>query len=174
MSLRNASRKAAMAIAAASISLALLPGTATAQKYPSQPIYLVVPFSAGGAVDTVARTLGERLGTQMGVAVVVDNKPGASANLGAEYVAKAAPNGYTLLVGANGLATNMTLFKALSFNTLKDFAPVALLGNAPLVLVTATSSPYKSLAELLAAGRANKTALTYGSAGNGSSGHLAG
>jgi tripartite-type tricarboxylate transporter receptor subunit TctC len=163
-----------MVIAVASIWLYLLPGTASAQKYPSQPIHLVVPFSAGGAVDTVGRTLGERLSTQMGVAVVVDNKPGASADLGAEYVARAAPDGYTLLVGANGLATNMTLFKSLSFNTLKDFAPVALLGNAPLVLVTASNSPYNSLADLLAAGRADKAALTYGSAGNGSSGHLAG
>lgn len=170
----TAARIVWMLVAAASLSLCLLPGVANAQKYPSQPIHLVVPFSAGGAVDTVGRTLGERLGTQMGVAVVVDNKPGASANLGAESVAKAAPDGYTLLVGANGLATNMTLFKSLSFNTLKDFAPIALLGNAPLVLVIASNSPYKSLSDLLAAGRADKTALTYGSAGNGSSGHLAG
>jgi tripartite-type tricarboxylate transporter receptor subunit TctC len=174
MRLPHASGVASMVIAVASIWLCLLPGTASAQKYPSQPIHLVVPFSAGGAVDTVGRTLGERLSTQMGVAVVVDNKPGASADLGAEYVARAAPDGYTLLVGANGLATNMTLFKSLSFNTLKDFAPVALLGNAPLVLVTASNSPYNSLADLLAAGRADKAALTYGSAGNGSSGHLAG
>jgi tripartite-type tricarboxylate transporter receptor subunit TctC len=174
MTFKNASRYRSLSVAAAMVSLGLLPGLASAQKYPSQPIHIVIPFSAGGAVDTVGRTLGERLGTQLGQPIVIDNRPGASANIGAEAVAKAAPDGYTLLVGANGLATNMTLFKSLPFNTLKDFAPISMIGNAPLVLVTAAKSPYKSLNDLLAAGRADRTALTYGSAGNGSSGHLAG
>jgi tripartite-type tricarboxylate transporter receptor subunit TctC len=174
MTFKNASRYRSLAVAAAMLSLGLLSGLASAQKYPSQPIHIVIPFSAGGAVDTVGRTLGERLGTQLGQPIVIDNRPGASANIGAEAVAKAAPDGYTLLVGANGLATNMTLFKSLPFNTLKDFAPISMIGNAPLVLVTAAKSPYKSLNDLLAAGRADRTALTYGSAGNGSSGHLAG
>ena len=174
MIVRIASRFVAPGLVVASSLLCLLPGTASAQKYPAQPIHVVIPFSPGGAVDTVGRTLGERLGTQMNQSVIIDNKPGASANLGAEFVAKAAPDGYTLLVAANGLATNMTLFKSLPFNTLKDFAPISLIGNAPLVLVTAADSPYKSLKDLIAAGRADRNALTYGSAGNGSSGHLAG
>jgi tripartite-type tricarboxylate transporter receptor subunit TctC len=164
----------ALAVAAAALAASLAPSLASAQAYPNKPIHLVIPFSAGGAVDTVGRTLGEKLALQMGQPVIVDNKPGASANIGAEAVAKAAPDGYTLLVGANGLATNMSLFKTLPFNTLKDFAPISLLGNAPLVLVVPANSPYKSLGDLLAAGRADKSALTYGSAGNGSSGHLAG
>lgn len=147
---------------------------AQAEPYPTKPIHLVVPFSPGGAVDTVGRTLGERLAAQMGGAVVVDNRPGASANIGANAVAKAAPDGYTLLVGANGLATNMTLFANLPFSTMKDLAPIALIGSAPLVLVTAADSPLKSLQQLITTGRAAPNALTYASAGNGSSGHLAG
>ncbi|MEO8921744.1 MAG: tripartite tricarboxylate transporter substrate binding protein [Caldimonas sp.] len=162
-----------LAFAAALFVPALMPVLADAQSYPSRPIHLVVPFSAGGAVDTVGRTLGEKLATELGQTVIIENKPGASANIGADFVAKAAPDGYTLLLGANGLATNMSLFHTLPFNTLKDFAPISLVGNAPLVLVVPADSPIKSLHDLLAKGRADKTALSYGSAGNGSSGHLA-
>ena len=155
-------------------ALALIAPQAHGQAYPTKPIHLVIPFTAGGAVDTVGRTLGERLSAQLGQPVIVDNKPGASANIGADYVAKAPADGYTLLVGANGLATNVSLFAKLSFSPTKDLTPVALLGNAPLVLVTAADSPLKSLAQLIAAGKADPNALTYASAGNGSSGHLAG
>jgi tripartite-type tricarboxylate transporter receptor subunit TctC len=147
---------------------------AVAQTYPTKSIRIVIPFTAGGAVDTVGRTLGERLQAQMGQTVIVDNKPGASANIGADAVAKSAPDGYTLLVGANGLATNVSLFAKLPFDPQKDLAPVSLIGNAPLVLVTAADSPIGSLQQLIAMGRADPKALTYGSAGNGSSGHLAG
>ena len=133
-----------------------------------------MPFSAGGAVDIVARVLGERLQAQTGQSVIVDNRPGASANLGARAVVQAAPDGYTLLVGANGLATNMTLFAPPPFDTMKDLAPISLLGNAPLVLVVAPDSKIASLRDLIAAGKADRNALTYASAGNGSSGHLAG
>ena len=153
---------------------AATPGLAQAPAYPTQVIRLIVPFTAGGAVDIVGRTLGERLQAQMGQTVIVDNRPGASANLGASAVVKAAPDGYTLLVGANGLATNMSLFAKPPFNTMKDLKPVSLLGNAPLVLVVPADSKYASVQQLIAAGRADKAALTYGSAGNGSSGHLAG
>jgi tripartite-type tricarboxylate transporter receptor subunit TctC len=163
-----------LAFTAALLSLGLPVGVATAQGYPIKPIHIVIPFAPGGAVDIVGRTVGEKLGSQLGETVIVDNRPGANANIGAAAVAKAAPDGYTLLVGANGLATNMTLYRTLPFNTLKDFAPISLIGNAPLVLVSATDSPIKSLKDLLATGRADKSALTYGSAGNGSSGHLAG
>jgi tripartite-type tricarboxylate transporter receptor subunit TctC len=154
---------------------ALSAGMANAQQsYPARPIRIVVPFAAGGAVDMVARVVGQRLSEQMGQSVVVDNRPGASANLGAEIVAKAPADGYTVLMGANGLATNMTLFPNLSFNALRDFAPVARVGYAPLILVSAISFPAKTLKELIAMAKAQPGKLTYASAGNGSSQHLAG
>jgi len=152
---------------------AMLPVAAMAQNYPNKPIRIVVPFAAGGAVDVVARAVGQRMSEQMGNSVIIENKPGASANLGAEFVAKAQPDGYTVLLGANGLATNMTLFRNLGFDTAKDFAPVARVGYAPLVLVVEASSPAKSLKDLIALAKAQPGVLNYGSAGNGGSGHLA-
>lgn len=155
------------------LSAALIPSAALADTYPSKPIRIIVPFAAGGAVDVVARAVGQRMSEQMGSPVIIENKPGASANLGAEYVAKAQPDGYTVLMGANGLATNMTLFRNPGFDTAKDFAPVARIGYAPLVLVVQGSSPVKSLKDLIAMAKAQPGVLNYGSAGNGSSGHLA-
>ena len=162
------------AATAALLATAAFVCVAQTAAYPSKQIRIVVPFSAGGAVDIVARTLGERLSTQMGQTIIVDNRPGASANLGADAVVKSAPDGYTLLVGANGLATNMSLFAKPPFSTMKDLKPVSLIGNAPLVLVVPAESKITTVQQLIATGRADKTALTYGSAGNGSSGHLAG
>jgi tripartite-type tricarboxylate transporter receptor subunit TctC len=155
------------------LSVALIPSAALAQTYPTKPIRIIVPFAAGGAVDVVARALGQRMSEQMGNPVIIEDKPGASANLGAELVAKAQPDGYTLLLGANGLATNMTLFPNLGFDTAKDFAPIARVGYAPLVLVVQASSPAKTLKDLIAMAKAQPGVLTYGSAGNGGSGHLA-
>ncbi|WP_228530032.1 tripartite tricarboxylate transporter substrate binding protein [Diaphorobacter caeni] len=142
--------------------------------YPNKPVRLVVPFAAGGAVDTVGRSVGERLAVQMGQPVIVDNKPGANANIGTENVAKSPADGYSLLVGANGVVTNNTLYPNLSFNGLRDFTPIARIGYAPLVLVTPADAQYKNVQELVAAARAKPGAMNYGSAGNGSSGHLAG
>jgi tripartite-type tricarboxylate transporter receptor subunit TctC len=155
------------------LSAVLIPGAALAQTYPAKPIRIIVPFAAGGAVDVVARAVGQRMSEQMASPVIIENKPGASANLGAELVAKAQPDGYTVLMGANGLATNMTLFRNLGFDTAKDFAPIARIGYAPLVLVVEASSPAKSLKDLIALAKAQPGSLTYGSAGNGQSGHLA-
>lgn len=152
---------------------ALIALAAGAQDYPSRPLHIVVPFAAGGAVDTVARIVGQRLSEQMKTPVIVENKPGADANIGATVVAKSAPDGYTVLLGANGLTTNGTLFKNLQYDTLRDFAPVARVGYAPLVLVVPTASPLRSLRELIEAGRKDAGKLTYGSAGTGGSGHLA-
>jgi tripartite-type tricarboxylate transporter receptor subunit TctC len=151
----------------------IIPSAALAQTYPAKPIRIIVPFAAGGAVDVVARAVGQRMSEQMASPVIIENKPGASANLGAELVAKAQPDGYTVLMGANGLATNMTLFRNLGFDTAKDFAPIARIGYAPLVLVVQASSPAKSLKDLIALAKAQPGSLTYGSAGNGGSGHLA-
>lgn len=166
-------RRAVSALALASIALPSFRASAQA-KYPSQAIRLVVPFAAGGAVDTVGRSVGEKLGKQLGQTVIVDNRPGANANIGTEAVAKAAPDGYTLLVAANGVVTNNTLYPNLRFNGLRDFAPISRLGSAPLVLVVPASSPFKSVKDLIEAAKAKPGDLTYASAGNGSSGHLAG
>jgi tripartite-type tricarboxylate transporter receptor subunit TctC len=146
---------------------------AAQQPYPSRPIRIVVPFPAGGAVDTVSRVVGQRLADQVGQSVVIDNRPGAGANLGAELVAKAAPDGHTVLMGANGLATNVTLVPNLPFHTLRDFAPIARVGHAPLILVTAAQFPAKTLKELIAMAKAQPGKLTYGSSGNGGAPHLA-
>jgi tripartite-type tricarboxylate transporter receptor subunit TctC len=147
---------------------------AHAQYYPDRPIRIVVPYAAGGAVDIVARTVGQPLGEALKQPVIVDNRPGASANIGMEMAAKAKPDGYTLLMASNGIATNMALFPNLAFDGQRDFAPIARIGYAPLVIVVPASSPAKSLKDLIAMARAEPGKLTYASAGNGSSGHLAG
>jgi len=155
------------------IVLAAAQGAALAQGYPAKPVHIVVPFAPGGAVDTVARIVGQQLSEQMKSPVIVENKPGADANIGADFVAKSPPDGYTLLLGANGLATNVTLFKSLPYDTLRDFAPVARVGYAPLVLVVPTASPLRSLRDLIETGQKDPGKLTYGSAGTGGSAHLA-
>ena len=147
---------------------------AQAQPYPNRPIKIVVPYAAGGAVDIVARTIGQPLSDALKQPVIVDNRPGASANIGMELVAKAAPDGYTLLMASNGIATNMALFPQLAFDGRRDFAPIAKIGYAPLVIVVPAASPAKSLKDLIAMAKAEPGKLTYASAGNGSSGHLAG
>src|SRR5436309_12689217 len=148
--------------------------TAHAQSYPNRPIKIIVPYAAGGAVDIVARNIGQPLAEALKQPVIVDNRPGASANIGMEIAAKAAPDGYTLLMASNGIATNMALFPNLTFDGRRDFAPIAKIGYAPLVIVVPTSSPAKSLKDLITMAKAEPGKLTYASAGNGSSGHLAG
>src|SRR5438105_5298385 len=148
--------------------------TAHAQPYPNRPIKIIVPYAAGGAVDIVARTIGQPLAEALKQPVIVDNRPGASANIGMEMVAKATADGYTLLMASNGIATNMTLFPQLTFDGRRDFEPIAKIGYAPLVIVVPASSSAKSLKDLIAMAKAEPGKLTYASAGNGSSGHLAG
>jgi len=157
---------------AAVLAVAAFPLFALAQPFPSHALRIVVPFAPGGAVDTVARIVGAQVSTQVGQAVVVENKPGAQANLGAELVAHAAPDGYTMLLGANGLATNPTLMK-MSFDPLQAFATVARVGYAPLVLVVPEASPAKTVAQLVAYIKAHPGQTNYGSAAVGGSGHLA-
>jgi tripartite-type tricarboxylate transporter receptor subunit TctC len=160
-------------LAAGALS-AMTVAPACAQAFPAKPVKIVVPFPPGGAVDTVARVVGQKMSEQMGQPVVVDNRPGASANLGADVVAKSPPDGYTILLGANGLATNASLFANLAFDALKDFAPIGRVGYAPVALVVPADSPLKSMQDLVAAAKARPGSLTYASAGNGSSNHLAG
>src|SRR6202162_4678043 len=152
----------------------LVPLAASAQTYPSKPIRIIVPYAAGGAVDIIARLIAPRSSEHLEQPVIMDSLPGASANIGMELAAKAAPDGYVLLMASNGIATNMALFPTLTFNGRRDFAPIARIGFAPLVIVVPASSPVKSLKDLITAAKAEPGKLTYASAGNGSSGHLAG
>jgi tripartite-type tricarboxylate transporter receptor subunit TctC len=168
MGIRAYVAKLALAFAAL-----LIAGAAAADNYPNKPIRIIVPFPPGGALDIIARSVGRRMSEQMNNPVVVENRPGANGNLGTDLVAKAPADGYTLLLAANGLATSPTLYKDLPYNTLRDLAPVAFVGYGPLVLVVPFSSPVNSLQDMIATARAKPDSLTYGSAGSGSSGHLA-
>jgi tripartite-type tricarboxylate transporter receptor subunit TctC len=172
--MRRSPGRRASALLASAVLAAGVAGVAQAQTWPARPIHLVVPFAPGGAVDAIARSVGQVMAEGLGQPLVIENRPGASANLGAEFVAKSAPDGYTVLISANGLATNMTLYSRLGYDTLRDFAPIARIGEAPVVLVVPTSVPWKSVRDLTEAARAEPGKLTYASTGNGSSNHLAG
>jgi len=146
-------------------------GAALAQGYPAKPVRVVVPFSPGGVADSSARVVAERLGARLGQAIVVENRPGASGNLGTAAVATAAADGYTLLLGFDGtMVINPHVYSSLPWDTLRDFAPVTKLGDATLILVAHPSVPAKDLKELLKL----KETLSYGTAGTGSTPHLAG
>jgi len=145
-----------------------------AADYPDHAIKMVVPIAAGGGTDVLARIIAQNLNSKWGQPVVVENQPGASGGIGTRAVMKAAPDGYTLLMASNGIATNGALFPQLAFDVRRDFAPIAKIGYAPLVIVVPAASPVKSLKELIALAKAEPGKLTYASAGNGSSGHLAG
>ncbi len=138
--------------------------------YPAKPVTMVVAFSPGGGTDTLARSLSASLAGILGQSVVVENKPGASTVIGAEYVAKSHPDGYTLLVTSAPHVSNPSLMKKLPFDTVKDFAPVCLAAKSPFVLVVRPDSPIKSLDDLIQL--AKKKQLTFGSSGNGTNDHL--
>ncbi|MGO4330310.1 tripartite tricarboxylate transporter substrate binding protein [Cupriavidus sp. 2TAF22] len=162
------------ALLAATLSLGVVAAAGGAEPYPARPIRLVVPYAAGGAVDIVARAVGQRMSVQLKQPVIVDNRPGASTNIGMDTVAKAAPDGYTIMMASNSLATNAALFAKLPFDPARDFAPVARIGQASLVLVVPAKSSVTSLKGLISQAQAQPGKLSYASAGNGSSGHLAG
>jgi tripartite-type tricarboxylate transporter receptor subunit TctC len=144
------------------------------QGYPSKPIRLIVPFAAGGGNDNVARLVGKALSGSLGQQVVIDNRPGAGGVLGAELAAKSAPDGYTLFLGGVGShAINPNLHERLPYDPIKDFAPVALLASAPLMLVVHPSVPAGSTREFIALARLKPGRLNYASNGSGSSSHLA-
>jgi tripartite-type tricarboxylate transporter receptor subunit TctC len=150
-------------------------GFCHAQAYPaSRPIRLIVPYVPGGGVDFVGRTVAQKLGETWNHPVIVENRPGAGTNIGSELVARAAPDGYTLLVGGVPNTANMTLMKKMPYDVAKDFAPVCRLTTAPNVLVVHPSVPAKSVKELVALAKAHRGQLTYASAGVGSSNHLSG
>jgi tripartite-type tricarboxylate transporter receptor subunit TctC len=148
---------------------------AHADEWPSKPIRWVVPFPPGGAMDAIARALGEKASKSLGQSVVIENKSGAGGNIGADNVAKSPGDGYTIMITSIGMATNMALYPKLSYDPVKDFAPVSLLAVVPNVLVTnATQPTVKTVADVIANAKAQPGKLTYASAGNGTSIHLAG
>lgn len=146
-------------------------GATCAQNFPSAPITIVVPYSPGGGTDIMARLVGQELGQDLGISVVIENKPGASGNIGTTQVAKSKPDGYTLLFTSSGHAINPSLFKSLPFDPVKDFEPVAQLASGPSVLVVNAQSSYNTPSDLIAAGKSGKE-LTFGSAGLGQPTHL--
>jgi len=156
-------------------ALALLAACAAwAQSYPAKPIHIVVAFAPGGIADFAARSISSRLADALGVPVVVENKAGAGGIIGAEVVAKSAPDGYTLLVTSISHTINASVAKNLPYDTQRDFAPVMLIADAPNILVLHPSVPASSLAELIALARAKPGALNYASSGVGTSTHLCG
>ncbi len=154
-------------------TLACVAPHAMAQGFPAKPIRLVVPFPAGGGTDTVARALGEGLAQELGQPIVVDNKAGAGTVIGNDAVAKSPPDGHTLLLNTSAFSIVPSLFPKLPYASDKAFAPIVLLGRAPNVAVVRPDSPLKSAADFLAQARAHPGKLSYGSAGNGTSTHLA-
>ena len=147
--------------------------TVWGQSYPSRTVRVVVPFPPGGAPDLVGRTLANRLGERLGQPFVVENRTGAGGNIAAEAVAKAAPDGYTLLATSDGpLVINPSVYKDLPFNTLRDFAPISIAASAGLVLMACPNLPVSTVAEMISLSRTRK--LTYASSGYGSSQHVAG
>lgn len=149
-------------ILAAPVSVAV--ASDEASSYPNRPIRLVVGFTAGGGNDIIARVVGQKLSESLGQPVVIENKPGAGATVATEYVARSEPDGYTLLIGASGaMVINPAVYEKLNYDTLRDFAPISSLGSFPLILVVKASSPFKSVADLVAYTKANPGKANYAS-----------
>jgi tripartite-type tricarboxylate transporter receptor subunit TctC len=168
-------RRTVLAAAAAAVALSLTPLAAHAQAFPTKTITVIVPFSAGGTTDILARVIGQYMSKDLGQPVVIDNRAGAGGNIGAQIVARAAPDGHTILMGTVGThAINQSLYKKMAFDPIKDFAPLTRVALVPNLLVANPSQPYKNVKELIAYAKANPGKVTFGSSGNGSSIHLSG
>jgi tripartite-type tricarboxylate transporter receptor subunit TctC len=155
--------------------IALWSTAATAQTYPAKPIRLVVTFAAGGSSDAMARAVAKAMADSLGQQIVVDNRPGAGGNIGAEFVARSAPDGYTVLFGTNGtMGIGPALYKNLTYDPVHDLVPVGMLHTLPNVLVVHKTIPVENLKDLIAYARAHPGELTFASAGNGTASHLAG
>ena len=165
-------RRTALQLAA--LALASVAGAAHAQAWPSKPVSLVVPFPAGGTTDVLARALAERLSPAIGQPVIVENKPGAGATIGADYVAKAKADGHTLLIGAVHHTIASSVYKKLPYDFQKGFEPVTVLAMVPNVLVVNARTPAKNVNELVALIKAKPAEASYGSNGNGTAQHLIG
>ena len=158
----------------AALALALAAAGSAHAAYPEKPIRLVVPFAPGGGTDLIARTLGAGMAQALGQPVVIDNKPGAGTVIGTDFVAKSAPDGYTLVIASFAHAVNPSLVPKLPYASDKAFTPVILIGRGPNVLVVRTGSPFRTVKDVVAAAAANPEKLSYASQGNGTSAHLAG
>jgi len=161
------------ALSAALAVLLSSSGLAAAQTFPSKPIRIVIPFSAGSTADILSRTIGAKLTESWGQQVIVESRPGAAGGIGASYVARSAPDGYTLLMGgASTLGTNILLYRKLPYDPVRDFVPVVQVIRSPSLLMVHPSLPVKSVKELIALGRSKPGALAYSSSGNGTPSHL--
>ena len=147
-------------------------GVAMAQSYPAKPVRIILPYAAGGGADTLTRVVAQSLGDLWKQSVVADNRPGAGATIGTDMVAKAAPDGYTLLMTAGTMAVSPVAYAKLPYDVLKDFAPITLLAQTPYVLAVNARVPVQNFAELLALARSAPGKLNYGSPGNGTLSHL--
>ncbi len=175
--LNKTNRRAAMALSALAVAaMALAASSALAQTYPAKPVTLVVPQPAGGAADQFARPFAQLLSQRLGQPVIIDNRPGANGNIAAAYVARnQAADGYTIFFGSvSTLAVNPHLYKATGFDPLKDFQPITLTNQTPNVLVVGAATPYKTVADVVAAAKKAPGTLSFGSAGNGNTMHLTG
>jgi tripartite-type tricarboxylate transporter receptor subunit TctC len=155
------------------IASLLLSASISAQSFPAKPIKVYVGYAPGGAVDLVARTLGQSMSDFLGQPIVVENKPGAGTNIATKQTIDSPADGYTLMLAANALAANMALYKPQPYNAETEIAPIALVGRVPVVLATTPNSKYKNLKELIAAAKAHPDEITYGSPGNGATPHMA-
>jgi len=166
---------AGIAVVATLAAATVAPVIAAGELYPNKPIRLVVPFPAGGPLDAVARAVGQKLTDAWGQPVVIDNRPGAGGNIGAELVAKSAPDGYTILEAALSThAVNVSLYSKMPYDPIRDFAPITLVAVTPNVLVVNPSLPVNSVKDLIVYAKAHPGKLSFGSGSNGSAGHLAG
>ena len=173
-SLHNVRALRAFAFTAGMLALAFASGAIAAETYPARPIKLIVPFPPGGGPDLIAREVATTVTTQQGWTIIIDNKPGSGGNIGMDAAAKAAPDGYTLVMGqTSNMAINPSLYAKLPYNPQKDLTPVGLVANAPLVIAVASNSPYKTLADLMNAAKANPDGINYASSGSGTVAHLA-
>jgi tripartite-type tricarboxylate transporter receptor subunit TctC len=168
----SSKRLSAALILAATVLVALYMSAARAQDYPSRPVRVVVPFSPGGAVDGPMRVIAQELSKRLGAQVIVDNRPGAGATIGTEVVAKAAADGYTLLLASQTNAISATLYPKLSYDPIEDFVPISLIGREPGVLVVHPSLPVKTFQEFVAYVKERPGQVDYASSGNGSGQHL--
>src|ERR1700722_18694261 len=167
--------RAYVRVVVAAVAFAALGAAAFAQDaYPSKPVHLYVPYPPGGAVDIVARTLGDALGRAWNQSVVIENRPGAAGIIAEQALVQAAPDGYTLILVASGHALLPHFYDKLPYDTFKDFTPISQIGSSPNMLLVRAESPFKSVSDVIAAARAKPGALSYGHAGNGTSPYLSG
>ncbi|QTX21016.1 Bug family tripartite tricarboxylate transporter substrate binding protein [Comamonas aquatica] len=162
-------------LAAAALAVAGMGSALAADAYPDKPLTMVVPFSAGGTTDILARIVGQALGQELGQTIIIENKPGAGGNIGAQQASRAKADGYTLFMGTVGThAINQALYKKLPYDPAKDFAPLSRVANVPNLLVAHPSRPYKTVQEMIAYAKKHPGEVTYGSPGSGASPHVSG